>query len=141
MIKAKFISIYSAYGIGSKADHELIEKIGKEGNGFVDFVFSGDNGMKSKVINQLSRKMDGLCNVNISIENNEDFETVPSLSSIKISPGNTVNLLFKISNEISENTHIIININGRNQSIIDLKSFSKNPKRAEVFLEEFNLSY
>lgn len=68
----------NAIGIGYAVDRNLVKGIGDAGNGFTDFVLSGDD-MRTKVINQLSQSLNGFCHVNISIENNENIEIVLQL--------------------------------------------------------------
>lgn len=70
--------------IGNDVDRDLVNEIGKKGNGFIDFVLEKDD-MKSKVINQLTQSLSGLCQVNISIEENEEFEIVPSFQESQLS--------------------------------------------------------
>ena len=74
----------NAIGIGYGVDHALVEGIGEAGNLVIDFVLSGDD-MRSKVINQLEQSLNGLCHVDISIENNESIEIVPPVNNVRIS--------------------------------------------------------
>ena len=127
----------SAIGIGNCVDRNLVEKIGEKGNGFVDFVSSCNDDMKSTVINQLSKSLNGFCNVEISIENNESFEIVPPLSSIKFQPGFPSTLYFKTNNIIDENTHVLIDVEG-NESILSLKSLPENSKTQKSLEFMFN---
>lgn len=82
----------NAIGIGYGVDKEMVKAIGKHGNGFFDFVLSG-NDMRSKVIYQLDKSINGLCKIDISVENNPSIEIIPPLSEARISPNN---FLFQI---------------------------------------------
>lgn len=138
-------SICNAIGISNSVDKQLVEQIGKEGNGFTDFVSSENDNMKSTVINQLSKSMKGYCSIEMSIENNESFETVPPLSNELFIPGEPVTLYFKTSNEITENTHVMIDVIGNEeQTIIELKNISKESriqKSLEFMFNNLNLKY
>ena len=124
----------SAIGIGYGVDKELVKGIGKAGNGFVDFVLSGDD-MRSKVINQLSESLNGLCKVDISIENDETVEILPPLSYHQFSPGIPATVYFKSTKEFEDNTHIIIDIEGNSEpAIVQMKKLPLN-SRAERSLE------
>ena len=63
----------SAIGIGREVDRDLVKQIGEHRKGFIDFVLSSEENMKSKVINQLCQSLSGMCQVNICIEDNESF--------------------------------------------------------------------
>lgn len=111
----KSTTMCNSIGIGYGVDKELVEGIAKKGNGFSDFVLSGDD-MRSKVIDQLSQSLNGLCQVDISFENNENVEIVPPLSLTKLSPGIPATFYFKSSN--LADSHISINVDGRSEPII-----------------------
>ena len=133
----------SAIGIGQNVDRNLVEQIGKKGEGYVDFVSSCNDDMKSTVINQLSQSLNEICEVDISIENNESFEIVPPLSSIKFHPGIPSTLYFKTNDRIDENTHVLINVEG-NESIITMKPLhanSRTQKSLEFMFNNENIKY
>lgn len=113
----------SAIGIGYGVDRALVEGIGKAGNGFVDFVLSGDD-MRSKVINQLEQSLNGLCHVDISIENNENIEIVPSVNNTLLSYEKPFTFYFKSTNDITNSDHVCIDVDGNSEPIIiQLNSF------------------
>ena len=124
----------SAIGIGYGVDKKLVKGIGKAGNGFVDFVLSGDD-MRSKVINQLSESLNGLCKIDISFENDETVEILPPLSCHQFSHGIPATVYFKSTKEFEDNTHIIIDIEGNSEpAIVQMKKLPLN-SRAERSLE------
>ena len=124
----------SAIGIGYGVDQKLVKGIGRAGKGFVDFVLSGDD-MRSKVINQLSESLNGLCKVDISIENDETVEILPPLSCHQFSPGIPATIYFKSTKGFKDNTHIIIDIEGEPEpEIVEMKALPQNSK-AEKSLE------
>lgn len=128
----------NSIGIGYIANKNLIKGIGNVGNGFYDFVLSGDD-MRSKVINQLSYCLNGLCKINISIKNNEDIEILPSLSSHKFSYGFPSMLFFKSSKNFEDHAQIFIEIEGNSEPIvIDMKSFLPNSNARQSIEYAFN---
>ena len=133
----------SAIGIGSGVDKELVKKIGENGKGFIDFVKTAEEDMKSTVINQLSQSLSGLCKVELSIEDNESFEIVPSLSNVRFSPGIPCKFYFKTVNEMKDNLHIIIDVEGNSEStIIEMKTFpvdSRTHKSLEFCFNNENI--
>ena len=79
----------SSIGIVYSVDYELAKGIGEAGKGLFDFVLFGDD-MRSKVINQLLQNLNGLCKIDISIENNESY---------RVSFNNQATFYFKSSKE------------------------------------------
>ena len=128
----------SAIGIGYGADRKLVKGIGRAGKGFFDFVLSGDD-MRSKVINQLSQSLNGLCKVDISIENDETVEILPPLSFHQFSPGIPATVYFKSSEEFKDNTHIIIDVEGNSeQKIVQMKTLPSNSRACRSLEYLFN---
>ena len=126
----------SSIGIGYGVDQKLVKGISRYGNGFVDFVLSGDD-MRSKVINQLAQSLNGLCKIDISIENNESVEILPPLSNCQLSPGIPATFYFKAPNEFDENLNVCIEIEGNSEStVLELKKLpeSSNVKRSLEYL-------
>ncbi|KAK8838500.1 von Willebrand factor A domain-containing protein 5A [Tritrichomonas musculus] len=134
----------SAIGIGYGVDKDLVKGIGRAGKGFVDFVLSGDD-MRSKVINQLSESLNGLCKVDISIENDETVEILPPLSYHQFSPGIPATVYFKSSEEFKDNTHIIIDVEGNSeQKIVKMKTLPSNSsarRSLEYLFNNENIKY
>lgn len=129
----------SAIGIGREVDRDLVKQIGEHGKGFIDFVLSSEEDMKSKVINQLSQSLSGLCQVNISVEDNESIEIVPSLSNVRLSPGIPTKFYFKTANDMRDDLHVIVDVEGNTeQTIIEMKSFPVESRTHESLEFCFN---
>ena len=128
----------NAIGIGYGVDRNLVKSIGQFGNGFVDFVLSGDD-MRSKVINQLSKSIDGFCNVQISVENNENIEIVPPLAESKTPLNEPATFYFMSSQEITDKLNVRIDVEGKREPIIiPMKSFPSSPRATKTFQFSFN---
>lgn len=130
----KNTTMSNSIGIGYGVDKELVEGIAEEGNGFSDFVLSGDD-MRSKVINQLSQSLNGLCQVDMSFENNESVEIVPPLPLTKLSPGIPTTFYFKSSKNFDANSHISIEVEGKSEPIVVQLNAIENNTKAEKSLE------
>ena len=118
----------NSIGIGYGVDKELVEEIGHKGNGFSDFVLSGDD-MRTKVINQLEASLNGICKVDINIEGHETVEFVPPLNIARFSPGVPATLYFKSDKEFANNPHILINADENTEPVlIEMKSFPPQTK-------------
>ncbi|KAK8838593.1 von Willebrand factor A domain-containing protein 5A [Tritrichomonas musculus] len=134
----KITTMSNSIGIGYGVDKELVEGIAKEGNGFSDFVLSGDD-MRSKVIDQLSKSLNGLCQVDISIENNENVEIVPPPSMRQLSPGMPATFYFKSSSSFDGSSHISIEVEGKSDPIVvQMNSIVNNPRAEKSYEYLFN---
>ena len=128
----------SAIGIGYGVDRNLVEGIGEAGNGFVDFVLSGDD-MRSKVINQLEQSINGLCHVEISVENNESIEIVPPINSIRIALEKPFTFYFKSAKDLTINDHVRIDVEGNSEPIIVQLETSSNDKSLRYLFNNENI--
>ena len=118
----------NSIGIGYGVDKMLVEQIANRGNGFADFVLSGDD-MRAKVINQLEESIHGLCTIDVSIEGHETIEFVPPINLTRFSPGVPVSLYFKSDKNFRNNPHMLIEVDGNSEPIIiEMKSFEKQSK-------------
>lgn len=110
-----FNSICNVVGIGYCINKSTLTKIAEVGNGFVDFVLSGDD-LCSKIVNQLTQNLNGSLDVNIKIENRDDLEIYPTVT--KLSPGIPSTFFFKSENEFTEDTKIKIDFFGKRETLI-----------------------
>lgn len=128
----------NAIGIGYGVDRNLVKGIGKSGNGFIDFVLSGDD-MRSIVIDQLDKSINGKCKVDISVEQNDNIEIVPPLSEKQLSSNEPVTFYFKSTKNISQNLHVLINIEGnRKPMILQMNHFQSSPRASKSLMCLFN---
>lgn len=110
-----FNSICNVVGIGYCINKWTLSKIAEVGNGFVDFVLSGDD-LCSKIVNQLAQNLNGSLDVNINIENMDDFEIYPTVT--KLSPGIPSTFFLKSADNFTEDTKIKLEFFGKRETMI-----------------------
>lgn len=116
-------TMVNSIGIGYGFNRNLVQEIAQKGNGFYDFVLSGDD-MSATVINQLNSSINGKCNVNVSIEGHENIEIISSFTN-----GVPSTFYFKSDKDFSDDSHVLIDIEGNSEKkFVQMKSYPKQSK-------------